>query len=144
MVLARDLGLCSSQNLTFDSLRCHLRLAGLISLKKKTQPIKFWKWIIYNTFLSYTPFYVPISLMISLSLITTSSFFIYGFSLLTHKITTSAHSAVAGDPSHFTQKRKKRHWHFSFSLKPSPFSPLQNHHHLLWSSSFSSSFVRLW
>jgi len=32
--------------------------------------------------------------------------------------------------SHFSQKHQKRPWPFSFPLKLSPFSPLQNHHHL--------------
>lgn len=47
---------------------------------------------------SLLPFYVPISHMISLSLIITSSLFIYDFSLLTHKITTAACPAAAEDP----------------------------------------------
>jgi len=39
--------------------------------------------------------------------------------------------------SHFTQKNQKVHWPFSFPLKFSPFSPLQDHHHL-------RRFLRLW
>jgi len=36
--------------------------------------------------------------------------------------------------SHFTQTHQTRPWPFSFPLKPSPSSPLQNHHHLRWST----------
>jgi len=46
--------------------------------------------------------------------------------------------------SHFTQKHKKRPWSFSFPLKLSPFSPLQNHHHLWRFSRVWSFYVRLW
>jgi len=56
------------------------------------------------------PFYVPSSHMISLSLIITSSFFIYGFSLLTHKITTVARPAAEEDlyPKRYDEKKKER------------------------------------
>jgi len=46
--------------------------------------------------------------------------------------------------SHFTQKHQKRPWPLSFLLKLSPFSPLQNHHHLRRFSRFWSFCVRLW
>jgi len=55
-----------------------------------------------------------------------------------------AHVLPIRHSSHFIQKHQKRLWPFSFSLKLSPFSPLQNHHHLRQFSRFWSFCVRLW